>query len=311
MVTTGRLDPLAIRPTRHRLTLCGLARDPDTSSSSARRTGFRCRAAATLAVLVATGPWTGESPADQGASELAKAAQNPVANLISVPLQLNMNFDTGPEDDLQTVFNLQPVVPFELNERWNLITRTIVPVVSQPDFGVFEQRENGLGDIQISAFISPKAPTQGGWIWGAGLVTQLDSATDDRLGQGVWGLGPTAVALKSSGPWVVGALANNIWSIDEARGRGEVDQFLVQPFVNYNFPSSPGRYLSFSPVITADWEAESGEEWTVPLGLGIGQITRLGNQPVNLQAAYYNNVEAPEGAPGWQIRLQVQFMFPK
>lgn len=269
------------------------------------------RAAVSLAAIAVLGFSSGESYAQQDAAALAKAAQNPVADLISVPLQLNMNFDTGPEDDLQTVLNVQPVVPLSLNESWNLITRTIVPLISQPDFGVFDQRENGLGDIQFSAFMSPKAPTQGGWIWGAGLVTQLDTATDDRLGQGVWGLGPTAVALKITGPWVVGALVNNIWSIDEGKGRSKVDQFLVQPFVNYNFPASPGRYLTFSPVITANWEAESGQKWTVPLGLGIGQITRLGNQPVNFQAAYYNNVEAPDGAPGWQVRLQMQLMFPK
>jgi hypothetical protein len=260
--------------------------------------------------LLMSGAMPSASAQDDTAA-LAKAAQNPVADLVSVPLQLNMNFDTGPEDDLQTVLNIQPVAPFGLNADWNVITRTIVPVISQPDFGVFPDRENGLGDIQFSAFFSPTAPTSGGWIWGAGPVALLDTATDDRLGQGAWGLGPTAVALKITGPWVFGGLVSNIWSIDEDKGRGEVNQFLTQPFVNYNFPSSPGRYLTFSPVITADWEAESSEKWTVPLGLGIGQITRFGQQPVNLQAAFYYNVERPEAASDYQVRLQVQFMFPK
>jgi len=245
------------------------------------------------------------------ATSLAKAAQNPVASMISLPLQFNMNFDTGPEDDLQTVLNVQPVVPFSLGENWNLITRTIMPVISQPDFGVYSKRENGIGDIQFSTFLSPKAPTGGGWIWGAGPIVQLDSATDDRLGQGAWGLGPTAVALRMAGPWVYGALVNNVWSVSEDDDRGEVNQFLMQPFINYNFPSSPGRYLTFSPIITANWEAESGEEWLVPLGLGIGQITRLGSQPVNLQAAFYYNVERPKGAPNYQVRLQFQLLFPK
>jgi hypothetical protein len=231
--------------------------------------------------------------------------------MISLPMQLNMNFGTGPEDDLQTVLNIQPVVPFSLGESWNLITRTIMPVISQPDFGVHSKRENGLGDIQFSAFLSPKAPTSGGWIWGAGAITQLNSATDDRLGQGVWGLGPTAVALRVSGPLVYGALVNNVWSVSEDHDRGKVSQFLAQPFINYNFPSSPGRYLTFSPIMTANWEAENGQKWLVPLGLGIGQITRLGTQPVNLLAAFYYNVERPDGAPGYQVRLQVQFMFPK
>ena len=266
--------------------------------------------AARLALLVgACCAWPAMAADD--AASLAKAAQNPVASMISVPMQLNMNFDTGPEDDLQTVLNIQPVVPFSLGENWNLITRTIMPVISQPDFGVYSKRENGIGDIQFSTFLSPKAPTSGGWIWGAGAIAQLDSATDDRLGQGAWGLGPTAVALRMSGPWVYGALVNNVWSVSEDDDRGKVNQFLMQPFVNYNIPSSPGRYLTFSPIITANWEAESGEDWLVPVGLGIGQITRLGKQAVNLQAAFYYNVERPDGAPNYQVRLQFQLLFPK
>jgi hypothetical protein len=268
--------------------------------------------AAHLLILVATfsaGPVVAED-----ATALAKAAQNPVADLISVPIQLNMNFGTGPEDDLQTVTNVQPVVPFSISEDWNLITRTIVPVISQPDFGVYSERENGIGDIQFSTFFSPKAPTSGGWIWGGGAVAQLDTATDDRLGQGAWGLGPTAVALKITGHWVVGGLVNNIWSVSEDENRsngGKVNQLLVQPFINYNFPSSPGRYLTFAPIITANWEAEDGEKWLVPIGLGIGQITRFGKQPVNLQASFYYNVERPDGAPDYQVRLQLQLLFPK
>lgn len=265
-----------------------------------------------LSVALACGLSCGSAAvAEDSAAGLAQAAQNPVANLISVPLQLNMNFGTGPEDDVQMVLNVQPVYPFELNENWNVITRTIVPLISQPDFGVFSDRENGIGDVQFSAFLSPKAPTAGGWIWGAGAVTQLDTASDDRLGQGAFGLGPTGVALRIDGPWVTGALINNLWSVSEDDDRGDVNQFLLQPFINYNFPGTPGRYLTFAPVITADWEADSSERWLVPLGLGIGQITRLGQQPVNLQASFYSNVEAPSGAPDWQVRVQMQLMFPK
>ena len=271
---------------------------------------FDRQLAACLAVLLAaTYAWP--VTAQENAAALAKAAQNPVADLISVPMQLNMNFGTGPEDDVQNVLNIQPVVPFSLGEDWNLITRTILPLISQPDFGVYSKRENGIGDIQFSTFFSPKAPTSGGWIWGAGAVAQLDSATDDRLGQGAWGLGPTAVALRVSGPWVVGALVNNVWSVSEDDDRGEVNQFLIQPFVNYNFPSSPGRYLTWAPIITANWEAESGEEWLIPVGLGIGQITRFGQQPVNLQASFYYNDERPDGAPEYQVRLQLQLLIPK
>jgi hypothetical protein len=247
----------------------------------------------------------------QSAAELAKKIQNPVADLISLPIQMNMNFDAGPDNDLQLVTNVQPVVPFSLNKKWNVITRTIVPLISQPAGGG-QDRENGLGDIQLSAFLSPKA-AKDGLVWGAGAIAQLDTATDDRLGQGAWGVGPTVVVLKlkSGSPWVYGALANNVWSVAEDSGRSKVNQFLLQPFVNYNFASSPGRYLTFAPIVTADWEAKSGNQWLVPLGLGIGQVTRLGKQPVNLQASFYANVVRPDNAPGWQVRLQFQFMYPK
>lgn len=244
------------------------------------------------------------------AASLAKAAQNPIADMISVPLQYNINFDTGPLEGTQHLLNIQPVYPINLNSEWNLITRTIVPVISQPAFAAGQDREFGIGDIQFSAFFSPKQAV-GGWVWGAGVIAQLDSATNDRLGQGAWGLGPTAVALHLGQTWVYGALINNVWSVSTDAGRPRVNQMLLQPFLNYNFPDHPGRYLSFSPIITANWEAESGQRWLVPLGIGIGQIMKFGQQPVNLQAGAYYNVERPDYASRWQVRLQMQFLFPK
>lgn len=244
------------------------------------------------------------------AASLAKAAQNPIADMISLPFQNNTNFKTGPLDKTQNVLNIQPVYPINLNADWNLITRSIVPVISQPAFTRTQDRENGIGDVQFSAFFSPKQPVNG-WVWGGGAIVQLDTATDDQLGQGAWGLGPTAVALHLGKTWVYGALINNVWSVDEDEGRKDVNQMLLQPIVNYNFPKHPGLYLTFTPIITADWEADSGQKWTVPLGLGIGQIMRFDNQPVNLQAAAYYNVERPDNGPLWQLRLQIQFLFPK
>ena len=251
------------------------------------------------------------STAQDGVSDLAKAAQNPIAAMISLPFQNNTNFDFGPLEKTQNVLNIQPVIPLSLTDNWNLITRTIMPVISQPALTDGQSRKNGIGDVQFSAFFSPKQPTAGGWIWGAGVVTQFDTATDDRLGQGKWGLGPTAVLLRTSGPWVYGGLINNIWDIGGDDDRPDLNQLLIQPFVNYNFPSSPGRYLTFAPVITANWEADSDERWTVPLGLGIGQILKLGKQPVNIQASAYYNVETPDNGADWQLRLQAQFLFPK
>ena len=171
---------------------------------------------------------------------LAKVAQNPIANTISLPFQNNTNFDVGPQKKTHNILNIQPVYPFSLNADWNLITRTIVPVISQPALAPGQERENGLGDIQFSAFFSPKQLV-GGWVWGVGAIAQLDTATDERLGQGVWGLGPTAVALYLGKTWVYGALINNVWSVlakdDERRS---VNQMLLQPFVNYNFPERRG-----------------------------------------------------------------------
>jgi hypothetical protein len=265
-----------------------------------------------IVVAILTAALGVASPAfAQDATELAKKAQNPIADMISLPFQYNANFNTGPLEKTQSVLNIQPVYPIDLNSEWNLITRTIIPIISQPESVPGEDRKNGIGDIQFSAFLSPKKPTAGGWIWGAGAIAQLDTASDDRLGQGAWGLGPTAVALKIDGRWVYGGLINNVWSVSKDANRPNVNQMLFQPFINYNFPNHPGRYLSFSPIVTADWKASSDNTWTVPLGIGIGQIMRFGKQPVNLQAGAYYNVVRPDFAPQWNLRLQAQFLFPK
>lgn len=256
--------------------------------------------------------WTLTAWGQEDASALAKQAQNPVADLISLPFQWNINFETGPLEKTQHILNIQPVVPFNLNKDWNLITRTIVPLMSQPPFLPGQDREYGIGDVQFSVFFSPVKPTSGGWIWGAGVIAQLDTATDDQLGQGKWGLGPTAVALTIRGPWVIGGLINHVWDVAGDDDRPDVNRTLIQPFVNYNFPKIAGRYLTFSPIITADWEADdSGDRWTIPLGLGIGQVMRWGKQPVNLSVAYYYNVEKPDFGANQQLRLQLQLLFPK
>lgn len=261
-----------------------------------------------LAIVLA---WPFAVCAQDDSGSLARAAQNPIANMISVPFQYNYNADVGPLKEAQHVLNFQPVYPIDISPTWNLITRTIVPLISMPGFAPGQDRENGLGDIQFSAFFSPKTPTASGWIWGAGPIVQFDTASDDRLGQGVFGLGPSAVAIKIEGSWVYGALWNNVWSVSKDNGRPNVNQMLLQPVLNYNFPDHPGLYLTSGPQITANWEADSGNKWTVPIGLGVGQIMRFGKQPVNLQAAYYYNVERPDFAARWQARLQIQLLFPK
>jgi hypothetical protein len=246
--------------------------------------------------------------AEMSAEELAKLAQNPVGNMISLPFQNNTNFNVGPYSGTQNILNIQPVVPVSLNSEWNVITRTIIPVISMPKLGPDGDRENGLGDIQFTAFLSPAEP--GEWIWGAGLVTQLPTHTND-LGNKNWGLGPTAVVLhiEKGSPWVYGVLANNIWSLSSSKDGGSYNNGLIQPFLNYNFPS--GMYLTSAPIATVDWQAPSSQKWTVPLGGGIGKIFHLGKLPVNTQLSAYYNVVHPDDAANWQVRVQAQFMFPK
>jgi hypothetical protein len=261
-----------------------------------------------LAVAAAPLAIAQEKPA-MSAEELAKAVQNPVANLISVPFQNNTNFNVGPRDGTQNILNIQPVIPISLGPQWNLITRTILPVIWQPGFAPGESSTTGLGDLQFSAFVSPSA--ESGWIWGAGPILQAPTNTNDRLGNDRWGLGPTAVALHmdKDSPWVYGALVNNVWSISSSNTDPNYSNFLLQPFLNYNFPG--GMYLTSAPIITADWKADSSQRWTVPLGGGVGKILHFGRLPVNMQLSAYWNVVAPDNGPDWQLRFQVQLLFPK
>jgi len=240
-------------------------------------------------------------------AELAKKTQNPVADLISVPFQNNVNFGVGPHDDVQYILNIQPVIPFKLTENWNLISRTIVPLIYQPELAPGVGEVFGLGDIQESLFLSPAKP--GKVIWGVGPIFQFPTATDDSLGQGKWGAGPTAVALTVHGPWVLGALVNNVWSFAGDSDRRDVNQMLLQPFVNYNLPDA--WYVVTAPIITADWEADGDDRWTVPIGAGVGKIVRLGKLPVNAQASAYYNVVRPDNAAEWQLRIQIQLLFPR
>ena len=240
-------------------------------------------------------------------ADLAKAAQNPVADMISLPFQNNTNFGIGPDDDVQNVLNIQPVIPINLNTNWNLITRTIAPLIYQPQTVPEISSEFGLGDINETVFLSPAKP--GEVIWGIGPIVSMPTATSDVLGTGKWSAGASVVALTMPGRWVIGGLVSNLWSFAGDSDRADVNQFLFQYFINYNMPE--GWYLTSSPTITANWEAESGEQWTVPLGGGLGKIFKIGNQPMNAQMQAFYNVETPNEGPDWSLRFQLQFLFPK
>jgi hypothetical protein len=247
--------------------------------------------------------------AEMSAEELAKLAQNPVGNLISVPFQNNTNFNIGPLNGTQNILNIQPVIPIEINKDWNIITRTIVPVIWQPALSPTIDSTSGIGDTVFTAFLSPAQPH--GLIWGVGPVVQLPTNTSDELGNKNWGLGPSFVVLKleHGNPWVYGVLVNNIWSLSDNKQGGSYNNGLIQPFVNYNFAG--GLYLTSAPILTVDWKADSGQRWTVPLGGGVGKIFHLGKLPVNTQLSAYYNVVHPDNGANWQLRAQVQLMFPK
>jgi hypothetical protein len=232
--------------------------------------------------------------------ELAKAVQNPVADIYSFPFQDNIGFGYGPNGAVQNVLNFQPVIPIHLGPV-NVITRTIVPIISQPTLVAGGTGgTSGLGDINVTAFVSPKDP--GAFIWGVGPVASFPSATSPQLGsQSTWGLGPSVVFLTMPGHWVVGVIANNIWSVAGA----SMNSFLVQPFVNYNFGG--GWFATTAPIITADWKAPSGDQWLVPFGAGGGKLQRFGKLPINFSAqAYWNGVH-PKNLPyaDWTLRLVV------
>jgi hypothetical protein len=237
--------------------------------------------------------------------DLAKQSQNPIASLVSVPFQSNSNFNAGPFNRTQEVFNIQPVVPMSLNEEWNVISRTIIPLMSQPD-PLVNSSANGIGDITQSLFVSPANP--GKLIWGVGPVFTIPSASDAILGTGKVLFGPTAVLLTTPGHWVIGVLVNNQWSVGGDPLRQPVNTFLAQPFINYNM--AHGWFLTTSPIITANWLEKAGQKWTVPIGGGIGRVFKIGDQPVNASVQGYYNAIRPDGASDWQLRASIALLFP-
>jgi hypothetical protein len=244
--------------------------------------------------------------AKESTEELAKESQNPVADLISVPFQNNTNFQAGPYHETGNILNIQPVIPIQIDEDWNLITRTIIPVIAQVRTSPFEGPVLGLGDINPSFFLSPAKP--GSLIWGFGPTFTFPSATANVLGTGKWTAGPTAVALTIQGPWVIGLLVNNVWSFAGEFNRARVNQMTAQYFVNYNFRG--GWYLTSTPIITADWVAKPGDQWTAPIGGGFGRVFKIDKQAINAQIQAFYNVARPFDGPHWQIRFQLAFLFP-
>lgn len=241
----------------------------------------------------------------QDESELAKKLQNPVANLISVPLQSNWDFGIGPADAMRYTLNIQPVIPFSLNSNWNLITRTIMPIVHAESPLKGGRDKSGLGDIVQSFFFSP-ADAVGGWIIGGGPVFLYPSATDSALGLEKWGAGPTAVMLRQQSGWTYGALANHLWSFAGTDRRQGVSATFLQPFVSYT--TKTFTTVGVSMESTYDWE---NEQWLMPFNASVSQLLKIGSQPVQFSLGGRVYADRPRGGPDWGLRFTVTLLFPK
>lgn len=259
---------------------------------------------ATNTVPAVTSEIMSSSSGDEMA-ELAKKLSNPVASLISVPIQNNFDFGGGPADHgFQYKVNLQPVIPIALNDDWVMISRTIMPYVYQHD-RIGNTSQSGLADTTESLFFSPKNPGPSGIIWGIGPDFYIPTATDSSLGAEKWGIGPTAVVLKQQDGWTYGVLANQIWSFAGDAGRQNINSTFLQPFLAYT--TSKQTTFTVNTESSYDWVAG---QWTVPVNWMVSQLVKIGKMPVNFQAGVRYYAAKPEGGPDWGLRFTITFLFP-
>jgi len=240
-------------------------------------------------------------------ADLAKKLANPISALISVPFQYNADSDIGSANGNKTTLNIQPVYPFEMSKDWNIISRTILPVVSQHDVSGYSGDQSGLGDTTQSLFFSPKQPTAGGMVWGVGPVFLIPTATEPELGAEQWGLGPTGVALIQKGPWTYGGLANHIWSVGGDNSAPSISSTFLQPFVSYITPTK--TTFTLNSESTYNWKTS---QWSVPVNGGISQLFKGGNTPMSIGAFLRYYLRSPDSGPhGWGLRIVYVLLFPK
>jgi hypothetical protein len=246
---------------------------------------------------------TTEVAKEPTAGEIARQDQNPITRFYVMRFEDNVQVGVGPHDEAQNFFRFQPLVPLRLGEDWTLLTRFIVPLVHQP----WPQTNDGLGDISVIAFVTPAR--SGKFVWGVGPALLLPTATRPELGTERFSAGPAVAGVYTSGAWVVGVVAQNLWSFAGDNDRLDVQVMTLRPLVNYNLPQ--GWYLTTSPSIAANWETDEDEDrWLVPVGGGVGKVFKIGRQRMSTTVESYYHVESPKFGPNWQMRLQLSFLYP-
>lgn len=246
------------------------------------------------------------APAETDADALAKKLANPIAAMISLPLQNNFDFGAGPDGDgFQYKLNFQPVIPVSINDDWNLITRIIIPFVSQSDV-IGKTSQSGLSDTTVSMWFSPSAPTAGGWIWGVGPALLIPTGTNDFLTADQWAAGPTAIVLKQTKKFTYGALVNQLWSFSGGDGYPDVNQIFIQPFFAY----LPGGGWTVALNTEATYNFTSSE-WTLPVNLQLNKMIKIGKLPAQWQVGARYYAEAPDNGPDWGLRCSLIFLLPR
>jgi hypothetical protein len=269
------------------------------------RAGIAC---AVIALLLAAPPAgadpDADAPDEPTAAELARAEQNPITRFYVLRFEDNAQFGFGPESETLNFFRIQPLVPLPLGEDWTLLLRTIIPIVHAP----WPESTNGLGDVSLIAFLTP-ARRQEGFVWGVGPAFLLPTATDELLGTEKWSAGPAAAVVYTRGPWVTGVVVQNLWSFAGDPDRADVRAMTLRPLLNYNLPR--GWYLTTSPSILANWDANPEDRWLVPIGGGLGRVYQLGPLRMSTTLESYYHAASPAIGPDWQLRLQHSFLVPE